>query len=410
MTDDTSTPATRYTDALCFAAERHRFQLRKGSAIPYITHPVAVAELLMQRGFGGDIIVAALLHDVVEDCDVTLDELDTRFGAGVAELVGLVSERKRDDDGSALPWELRKHEQLAHVRGGSPLAVALKWADALHNAQSIRRGLEQIGADVWTRFKVGRTAQVWWYLSVCDVVREAGRGDLAGELEQEVAAIIWQTSGHEAGHMSPIVPAGGGGDGFARRYADALQFAAEQHAMQVRKGSAIPYITHPVAVAELLMQRGFGGDIIIAALLHDVVEDCAVTLDALSARFGAGVAELVGVVTEQEPDDVRSERPWQDRKRDRLASIRAGGPTAVALKWADAMHNAQATLRDSEQHGSMVWARFQVGRTSKIWWYLSIADIVRAAGRPDLAGELEQEVGAIVWQGSRHGAPHEPQR
>ena len=409
----------RYTAALCFAAEQHCGQQRKGTTIPYITHPVAVADLLMQRGFTDDIVIAALLHDVVEDRPVSIDRLrGASFGERVANLVSTVTEQKQTASGDARPWLERKEQQLAAVRKGGPDAVVLKWADALHNAQATLRDLGQVGPTFWSRFKVGRTWQVWWYLSIADIVRDADRPDLASELEQAVAAIIWQGIDH-AEPQAPQPPADGDADaGFDARYAAALRFAAKQHCGQQRKGTTIPYITHPVAVADLLMQHGFTGDVVIAALLHDVVEDSSASIDDVRGKFGDYVASLVSAVTEQKRDESGAKRPWLERKQEQIAAIGDGNDSnadavalkadTVALKWADTMHNAQSTLRDLEQVGASLWSKFKAGRTLQVWWYLSIADVIRQSGRSDLAGALEQVVGAIIWQQASHDAPATP--
>jgi (p)ppGpp synthase/HD superfamily hydrolase len=182
----------RYDGALAFAARAHRNQLRKGTDIPYIAHPAAVSVILLRHGFGEDLAVAGLLHDVVEDCDVTLAELEARFGRRVAELVGAVSETKHAD-GIKRPWEERKAEKLAHLRAGGAAVAALKAADALHNAHSVLRDVRADGPGVWNRFNRGAASTINYYREVTAAVREAlGDHPLALELAaavEELAAL-----------------------------------------------------------------------------------------------------------------------------------------------------------------------------------------------------------------------------
>ena len=100
--------------ALAVSATAHRHQERKGSQVPYIIHPVHVAILLMRHDFPEEVIVAALLHDVVEDTTVTVEDLAREFGPEVARLVAAVSEQKLEGT-ELLPWRHRKQAQLEHL-------------------------------------------------------------------------------------------------------------------------------------------------------------------------------------------------------------------------------------------------------------------------------------------------------
>src|SRR5688500_431268 len=111
--------SARYDAALMLAARAHRDQLRKGTDIPYIAHPVHVSLILIRHGFGEDLAIAGLLHDVVEDTDVPLERIAAEFGDTVARLVAAVSETKTAD-GAERPWEQRKAEKLAHLQAGEP--------------------------------------------------------------------------------------------------------------------------------------------------------------------------------------------------------------------------------------------------------------------------------------------------
>ncbi|MBU1747200.1 MAG: HD domain-containing protein [Chloroflexi bacterium] len=164
--------SNRYEEALRLAARVHRDQNRKGCDIPYITHPVQVSLILLQHGFSEDVAIAGLLHDAVEDQGLPLAQIESQFGARVAEIVGALSELKTDAEGHKRPWEIRKQESLEHMRRASPEAAAVKSADTLHNARCIVLDLQQDGADIEQRFTRGLGPLLGYYQQVTQVARE----------------------------------------------------------------------------------------------------------------------------------------------------------------------------------------------------------------------------------------------
>ncbi|HTI49364.1 MAG TPA: HD domain-containing protein [Planctomycetaceae bacterium] len=177
--------------ALRVAAQAHRRQLRKATDIPYFTHPAAVALILLQNGFLDDVILAtALLHDVVEDTDFSLAQLQAAFPAPIPEYVAALTERKRASDGSMRPWLERKQESIKHL-GNAPLAVrAVALADKLHNLSAMLCDLKA-GASVWDRFNAPRAQLLWYYRAVAEI---AGTSDsrlvrLANQCRQCVCAL-----------------------------------------------------------------------------------------------------------------------------------------------------------------------------------------------------------------------------
>ncbi len=187
----------RFDEALSFAAVAHRSQVRKcegGAGVPYIIHPMHVATILLRHGFDEDIVIAGLLHDTVEDCDVELTTIAHEFGVRVAELVNAVTEQKLED-GHRRPWRTRKQEQIEHLRSGGADAAALKAADALHNASSTIADLERHGASVWTRFNAGAEETIWYYGEIagaCSV--QLGDGHpLVEELRGVIAQLVKHT-------------------------------------------------------------------------------------------------------------------------------------------------------------------------------------------------------------------------
>jgi len=129
-----SAPVRRILAAACFAAEKHAQQKRKGRIQePYINHLIEVAELIASSGsrLDTELIMAAFLHDTVEDTGTTLDELEQRFGSGVAALVAEVTDDK------SLPKEIRKSLQVENAHKQSERAQTLKLADKISNLRAI---------------------------------------------------------------------------------------------------------------------------------------------------------------------------------------------------------------------------------------------------------------------------------
>ncbi len=142
--------------AVVFAAEAHRHHFRKGTQIPYITHPFLVMRILDRLGFDEEVLVAALLHDALEDTPTTFDEIRREFGERVAVLVQAVSETKVDKQGRHIPWDLRKQEKIAKLRNAPLEAKAIALADLLDNFHMTSLEEQKIGAAVWERFNAPR--------------------------------------------------------------------------------------------------------------------------------------------------------------------------------------------------------------------------------------------------------------
>lgn len=159
----------------------------------------------------------------------------------------------------------------------------------------------------------------------------------------------------------------------------ALRIAAAAHEGQTRKASGLPYITHPVAVAMLLQQHGFADkETLAAALLHDVVEDTAISRADLAGQFPEGVVELVTHLTERKYDETGCKRPWEDRKREHLAHIGTAPLTARAITLADKLHNLRTMAYDIDQ-GQELSTRFNASFDRLVWYYEAMIDA--AAGQ-----------------------------
>ncbi|QDT16029.1 HD domain-containing protein [Alienimonas californiensis] len=141
-----------------YAALAHAGQTRKDSAEPYVTHPLAVMTLLCRAGWAEDdeLLAAAALHDVLEDTEVTPEELAETFPPRVCALVEALSEHKRDERGEKLPWEYRKAEHRARLTAAEEAARALALADKLHNLRCLEEDVTPDRVDPWARFNAPR--------------------------------------------------------------------------------------------------------------------------------------------------------------------------------------------------------------------------------------------------------------
>ncbi|RKX75279.1 MAG: phosphohydrolase [Spirochaetes bacterium] len=149
-----------YTDkierAVELAAICHRNQYRKNPKrkIPYISHPIAVGLMLIKYGYPEEVVTAGILHDVVEDTALSLNELEEEFGIEVASLVEEVSELDK-----SLSWERRKNRYFERLKGASREAKAISCCDKIHNMRSIIRSVEE-GGNIWKKLKRGKEAQL----------------------------------------------------------------------------------------------------------------------------------------------------------------------------------------------------------------------------------------------------------
>ena len=153
-------------EAIEIAAEAHQGQYRKGTDTPYITHPYAVGLILMEAGCTEAVIIAGILHDTVEDTDLTLEFIRERFGDAIANIVDGCSENK------ALRWRARKTERIESLKTASPEVCTVTCADKLHNLRTIISEYNRIGDAVWDRFHGGVEDQAWYYRSILGAIAD----------------------------------------------------------------------------------------------------------------------------------------------------------------------------------------------------------------------------------------------
>jgi (p)ppGpp synthase/HD superfamily hydrolase len=173
--DGRSTPplSLRLESALRWAATCHHGQFRRGCDAPYVEHAMAVALILDRLGFDEEVVIAGLLHDVVEDTPATPEQVEARFGPAVADLVRHCSEVKTDADGRKRPWTDRKRDHLEALSGAPASAKAVVLADKLHNLLSIELDLRE-GRPVWSAFHAERSQVLRYYRATLELL---GTGD-----------------------------------------------------------------------------------------------------------------------------------------------------------------------------------------------------------------------------------------
>ena len=156
------------SEAIAFAVMAHDGMRRKKSESPYILHPMEAAVIVGTMTDDQNIIAAAVLHDVVEDAGITIQEIEERFGKRVRELVASETEDKRADLPPEETWRIRKEESLRVLKNTDDIAVLMVWlGDKLANMRSFYRAWKVEGATMWQRFnQKDEQAQAWYYRSI----------------------------------------------------------------------------------------------------------------------------------------------------------------------------------------------------------------------------------------------------
>lgn len=183
----------------------------------------------------------------------------------------------------------------------------------------------------------------------------------------------------------------------SHRFTEALTYTATAHSAQLRKGTSIPYLSHLLAVASIVLEHGGNEDEAIAALLHDAVEDTGgkTRLEDIRRVFGENVARIVDGCTDA---DTKPKPPWQQRKEAHIARMRKADDSIVLVYAADKLHNARAILRDYRELGDQLWPRFKVGNEGTMWYYRTLSDLFTSLSSKrlkPLAEELSRTVSEL---------------
>ena len=172
----------KFDEALALASELHRKQNRKGTPIPYISHLMAVAGIVLEANAYHpmdnieDVAIGALLHDAIEDQGhkIDLDQIKEKFGDTVYRIVlecsdAIVTEKGQEKP----PWKDRKRAYLDNISGKSQETLLVSCADKMHNARCIMFDHDRIGDDIWDRFNAGKDGTIWYYRSLAEELEKA---------------------------------------------------------------------------------------------------------------------------------------------------------------------------------------------------------------------------------------------
>jgi (p)ppGpp synthase/HD superfamily hydrolase len=190
--------------------------------------------------------------------------------------------------------------------------------------------------------------------------------------------------------------------GYSDRINHALAFAAKHHDRQVRKGTRLPYLTHPANVAIILTRYGRDDSTVVAGILHDVIEDCvrerytrAMLEQRIGEKFGTDVLDAVLAVTMRLVDDDGIDLSHDDRRDDYVERLAAAGDRPRWVCAADKLHNASTILADLKRtiDPDTVWARFTSGKEGTIRWYRRVYDRLVEVG---FTGEIMRELVEVV--------------
>lgn len=153
----------KLTKAITFAAHCHEGQTRKGSNTPYISHPLEALAIAATITNDANVLSAAVLHDVLEDCGVSPEEIQSRFGNEVLRLVCADTEDKRESLPASDTWKIRKQETLNAISLMDRESQIIVLADKLSNIRAISRDYSVLGDELWQRFNCKQKSEHKWY-------------------------------------------------------------------------------------------------------------------------------------------------------------------------------------------------------------------------------------------------------
>lgn len=174
-------------------------------------------------------------------------------------------------------------------------------------------------------------------------------------------------------------------------FEEALIYSFRLHASQKRKVTHVPYVSHLMAVAALVLEDGGDEGQAIAALLHDAVEDQGgiPVLEAIRVRFGDRVADIVDGCTDSY---TVPKLPWRERKISYIEKLRFETGDIRRVSLADKVHNARMIVSSLLQKGDTIWASFNGGRDGTLWYYSELLKVFQQTGNGFLTDELERWV------------------
>jgi (p)ppGpp synthase/HD superfamily hydrolase len=181
--------------ALVFAAEHHQHQFRKGTRIPYMSHLLNVCKILAEKDCDDEVLASALLHDVVEDTLVTIEEVEENFGQRIAEIVRGATELEKLEKKSIQEestWQSRKEHTIHFLQHDASIdQLLVTCADKLDNLRSISSDYSKIGESLWKRFNASKMKQAWYYTSIASITNSKGKDNIIlAEIGEEMEKLV----------------------------------------------------------------------------------------------------------------------------------------------------------------------------------------------------------------------------
>lgn len=192
------------------------------------------------------------------------------------------------------------------------------------------------------------------------------------------------------------------------RFSAAVATAVELHGEQARKGGHIPYVSHLLAVAGLVLEDGGTEDEAIAAVLHDAAEDAGgrETLEAIRGHFGERVALIVAACSDTMPGSGEAKEPWEERKAAYLDELKTADASVLRVSLADKLHNGRTLLADVARDGAGVWDRFNAPPDRQAWYHGELLRLFEARLPSSVhLPELREVVAGIVAAAAQAGSP-----
>jgi len=169
---------------------------------------------------------------------------------------------------------------------------------------------------------------------------------------------------------------------------EAIVFAARKHAGQVRKGTDIPYFSHPAEVMQILTENCCSDKVIVAGILHDTLEDTGTAPAEIVGLFGEDVLKIV--IAESEDKS----KTWKERKQAAIDHLSESSLDVKMVCCADKLSNLRSMTADKAAVGERLWERFNAPKTDIRWYYQGIATAI-----PDLSGyKMYQELTALLGE------------
>ncbi len=177
----------RIYEAIHTAILAHENQVRKLDQDIYVAHPLEVGMLLAKYGMSDEVICSGILHDTVEDTDMTLDDIEAKFGKIVKTYVGFCSETNK-----CLDWKTRKINYLSQIASAPLDVLFIVCVDKLTNIMSIYRNIDKMGDSIWDYFNAGYEEQKWYYSEILEILHPISYHPLYRQLNHYVSLVFYK--------------------------------------------------------------------------------------------------------------------------------------------------------------------------------------------------------------------------